>query len=707
MDIVRPLVTSEDYVVQKYTKSHPFKAMGRVQVNHVKEAVAMEDLVQFQTRCEELADESVDTIFTDQVVYGIVSRNDVLDMVEDHIKHNVVRVPAAGGSGKGAYFQQAVGIPQGSVLSGLLCNYFFGHIEKRLLGDVLAGGVPERPRLPPGGGGARGLSVGAVGLEGRGDGVDGGSGGAQDEGAASSFRAPAGGKRARLGEREREGERPPKFARNSPACSCLGDAAAPDSGRAPCGGALGVPNGGGGGDDGNRGSPSPQSCRNTSNHNGRVGHGLCGLVGGARGGERCRLGGNGRDEQRGTGPAEGDASGDGEARPFPNPEGDCTLLRQVDDFLLISTSKARAESFVRVMHDEVKTGDWGFSVHQAKTLVNFDMVLESSKGGGGPEQPPVRSQVVRRIEGDMFPWCGVRFDTRTCEVMANYSRYSKSGVAESLTVDSRRAGACLVGKMKRFLSPKCHALMLDEGEHLGINSRNTVLLNVYEMLLVCAAKTATSALRLPRGPAGNASLLSNGALETTAYAYSLIQSRSNRRKGSFGTSRGVRCVCKVRASITTTRRGGGGKREGGRDRGREGERCGDMFQPGNFHSPPDHNTNNRTVRNLLRVPHPAAVRGPDVPSRRRQRGWRPAYQTRPGSGGGDAQETFARFLVQRRSADDFLPPAPPIMMCSFSALHARRPWLWSVTYSINTHDHPLLASMIGRWMVTLAKLEVL
>lgn len=44
------------------------------QVNHVKEAVAMEDMLQFQTRCEELADESVDTIFTDQVVYGIVSR---------------------------------------------------------------------------------------------------------------------------------------------------------------------------------------------------------------------------------------------------------------------------------------------------------------------------------------------------------------------------------------------------------------------------------------------------------------------------------------------------------------------------------------------------------------------------------------------------------------------------------------------------------
>lgn len=37
---------------------------------------------------------------------GGLLRDDVLDMVEDHITHNVVRVPAAGGSGRGAYFRQ-------------------------------------------------------------------------------------------------------------------------------------------------------------------------------------------------------------------------------------------------------------------------------------------------------------------------------------------------------------------------------------------------------------------------------------------------------------------------------------------------------------------------------------------------------------------------------------------------------------------------
>lgn len=34
----------------------------------------MEDMSQFRRRCEALAHESVDTIFTDQVLYGVVSR---------------------------------------------------------------------------------------------------------------------------------------------------------------------------------------------------------------------------------------------------------------------------------------------------------------------------------------------------------------------------------------------------------------------------------------------------------------------------------------------------------------------------------------------------------------------------------------------------------------------------------------------------------
>lgn len=45
-----------------------------VKVSHVKEAVALGDVSQFRARCEEVADESSGAIFTDQVIYGIVSR---------------------------------------------------------------------------------------------------------------------------------------------------------------------------------------------------------------------------------------------------------------------------------------------------------------------------------------------------------------------------------------------------------------------------------------------------------------------------------------------------------------------------------------------------------------------------------------------------------------------------------------------------------
>ena len=66
---------------------------------------------------------------------------------------------------------------------------------------------------------------------------------------------------------------------------------------------------------------------------------------------------------------------DGETRPFPHPEGGCTLLRQVDDFLLVTTSKEKAKAFVREMHDKAKTGEWGFSVHEAKVQALFCLLF--------------------------------------------------------------------------------------------------------------------------------------------------------------------------------------------------------------------------------------------------------------------------------------------------------------------------------------------
>lgn len=79
---------------------------------------------------------------------------------------------------------------------------------------------------------------------------------------------------------------------------------------------------------------------------------------------------------------EGSLMAAGLPRPFPSPEGDCTLLRQVDDFVLVTTDRSKAEAFVGVMHDRTKTGDWGFSVHEAKVsfvVGRFWNKLQSSR----------------------------------------------------------------------------------------------------------------------------------------------------------------------------------------------------------------------------------------------------------------------------------------------------------------------------------------
>lgn len=192
------------------------------------------------------------------------------------------------------------------MLSGLLCNYFFGHIERCLLGRVLETLPPCTTSRPPanactrqaataagflrGGDFGGGGSDGKDGLRGHAPGWDGGattgapslSGSRRPEGGGSPDRSTAGRKRARLAaegveqdEQEEEGD----------------------------------------GRDENHGERAGAGARGV-----RATHAPCH-------GSRPAETGGAAQERAGT-PSGG---------VFPNPEGDCTLLRQVDDFLLVST----------------------------------------------------------------------------------------------------------------------------------------------------------------------------------------------------------------------------------------------------------------------------------------------------------------------------------------------------------------------------------
>jgi telomerase reverse transcriptase len=62
------------------------------------------------------------TVFVENVVHQARKTDELLDLMAEHIKYNMVKI------GK-KYYRQKEGVPQGSVLSSLLCNYFYADLE--------------------------------------------------------------------------------------------------------------------------------------------------------------------------------------------------------------------------------------------------------------------------------------------------------------------------------------------------------------------------------------------------------------------------------------------------------------------------------------------------------------------------------------------------------------------------------------------------
>ncbi|KAI4225667.1 MAG: hypothetical protein L6R36_003747 [Xanthoria steineri] len=69
-----------------------------------------------------LACEKKNTVFVDNVIRTSHKKAKLLDLLKDHVERNMVKI------GK-KFFRQKEGIPQGSVLSSLLCNCFYAKLE--------------------------------------------------------------------------------------------------------------------------------------------------------------------------------------------------------------------------------------------------------------------------------------------------------------------------------------------------------------------------------------------------------------------------------------------------------------------------------------------------------------------------------------------------------------------------------------------------
>jgi telomerase reverse transcriptase len=67
------------------------------------------------------------TVFVDSAVRRFEAKDDMMRLLKEHVEQNLVKI------GK-KFYRQKNGIPQGSVLSTLLCSFFYAELERDLLG---------------------------------------------------------------------------------------------------------------------------------------------------------------------------------------------------------------------------------------------------------------------------------------------------------------------------------------------------------------------------------------------------------------------------------------------------------------------------------------------------------------------------------------------------------------------------------------------
>ncbi|KAG8899700.1 hypothetical protein FRB99_006494 [Tulasnella sp. 403] len=122
ISILHHILSTDDYNVRRWSRI--MQSGGKTKRSfHRKAGPSWKD-AQFLNFAESLAKVLHHAVFVDQVAYKSADKEQVLELLEEHIEANLVKIGPH-------FYRQKIGIPQGSVLSTLLCSFFYGDMEQK------------------------------------------------------------------------------------------------------------------------------------------------------------------------------------------------------------------------------------------------------------------------------------------------------------------------------------------------------------------------------------------------------------------------------------------------------------------------------------------------------------------------------------------------------------------------------------------------
>ena len=138
--MIDSLMPAQAYYASKHVELSllaPLERLSGYHVNpmprkrYVAHSRAATDMRPFHQLVEDrFADTKANTIFANLNMQRHEAKDDLMQLLQEHIEHNTVRI------GK-RFYRQKTGIPQGSVLSSILCNFFYAELERDVLDFTL------------------------------------------------------------------------------------------------------------------------------------------------------------------------------------------------------------------------------------------------------------------------------------------------------------------------------------------------------------------------------------------------------------------------------------------------------------------------------------------------------------------------------------------------------------------------------------------
>lgn len=133
LQLIQSIFSKEEYALQKYFVVHPFENGQNVKQKEVRLCGAPGSIMNVTEQTRKISENFSGAVICDGVDCQVSQREDLMKLITEHLERNLILGKDVGTP---YLMQQMIGIPQGSIMSSMLCNFYYGDIESEMLGNI-------------------------------------------------------------------------------------------------------------------------------------------------------------------------------------------------------------------------------------------------------------------------------------------------------------------------------------------------------------------------------------------------------------------------------------------------------------------------------------------------------------------------------------------------------------------------------------------